>query len=241
MRPQSRDAVVEGCLRDCQPGMDAIHEPRIHGSAWYTLVDMAVAASAPKGVIEGHGTAPLGAAVRFTRAEYYALSRLLRPEDRYELLDGILYALTQPGPPHASTVAYLDFHLTHGLDRAKYLVKSENALEIDSLAEGTPQPDIAVVTMRADFYATRQPTGADAHLVIEVGDTERNPREKMRLYMRDGRIPLSWRIDIPGRCVEIWQPSDVENPLVILRGEQTFAFEGVVFAVSEIPALMASV
>ncbi len=112
----------------------------------------------------------------------------LDPEGRFELLGGIIYALSRvPGPPHASTVAFLDYHLSHGLDRAKYLVKSENALEINGI-DDTPQRDIAVVTMRADFYATSQPTGADAHLAVEVGDTERNSRAKMRNYMRDGRI-----------------------------------------------------
>jgi Uma2 family endonuclease len=196
---------------------------------------MTVAAPAPEGVIVGHGTAVVPA-VRFTRAEYYAVSEYLDPEGRFELLDGIIYALTAPGPPHASTVAYLNFHLTRGLDPERYHVRTENALEIDS-TPSLPHPDVAVVTMRADFYSTRQPTGADAHLVIEVGDTERNPREKMRLYMRDGRIPLAWRIDVPERCVEEWTPGNPHEPTRIWRGEQTFEFEGVIFAVSEIPAL----
>jgi len=196
----------------------------------------AAPAAAARGVIEGHGTAVVPS-LRFTRAEYYALSKLLRPEDRYELLDGIIYALTAPGPPHASTVAYFVYHLSR---RDSYLVKSENALEIDSPgAEGTPQPDVAVVPMRADFYATRQPTGADAQLVIEVGDSERNPRAKMSMYMRDGRIPLAWRIDIPNRCVEIWTPADPENPRDILRGDDEFEFDGISFTVSAIPALKA--
>ena len=49
--------------------------------------------------------------------------------------------------------------------------------------------------------------------------------------MRDGRIPNAWRIDIPNRCVELWEPSNTEEPIAILRGADEFGFEGVTFSV----------
>jgi Uma2 family endonuclease len=194
---------------------------------------MTVAAPAPEGVIVGHGTAPLGGAVRFTRAQYYAISEYLDPEGRFELLDGIIYALSPAKPPHAGTVTFFLNRLAVLVP--SYMLRSQDVLEIRP--EGEPQPDVAVVTPSEDFYSSRHPNGDDAQLVIEVGDTERNPREKMRLYMRDGRIPLAWRIDVPERCVEEWTPGNPHEPTRIWRGEQTFEFEGVIFAVSEIPAL----
>ncbi len=75
--------------------------------------------------------------------------------------------------------------------------------------------------------------------MIVVGDTERNPHDKMRAYMRDCRIPLAWRIDIPGRSVECWMPADPDHPTAVLYCNERFSFEGVDFAVSEIPALRA--
>ena len=102
-------------------------------------------------------------------------------------------------------------------------------LEIEP--DGSPEPDVAILFFRADYYATSHPTGADSPLVIEVGDTERNPRDKMRAYMRDGRIPQAWRIDIPNRCVELWRPVNVEQPIEILRGAEAFGFEGINFTV----------
>jgi hypothetical protein len=87
------------------------------------------------------------------------------------------------------------------------------------------------VRARDDYYARAHPHGGDADLVIEVGDTERNPREKMRAYMRDGRIPHAWRIDIPNRCVELWEPSDVGQPIALLRTADAFGFQGVTFTV----------
>lgn len=67
--------------------------------------------------------------------------------------------------------------------------------------------------------------------MIEVGDTEGNPREKVREYLGDGRIPHIWRIDMPSRCVERWEPSEREQPFQILRGADEFGFAGVTFTV----------
>jgi hypothetical protein len=72
------------------------------------------------------------------------------------------------------------------------------------------------------------------------GDTERNPRDKMRAYMRDGCIPNGWRIDIPNRCVELWEPSNVEQPIASLRGSEVFGFEGVTFTVDGTFAILES-
>jgi hypothetical protein len=49
--------------------------------------------------------------------------------------------------------------------------------------------------------------------------------------MRDGRIPNGWRIDIPNRCVELWEPSNVEQPIAILRGSDGFGYDGAMFTV----------
>lgn len=171
---------------------------------------------------------------RFNRAQYYEIAPYLDPSRRYELLNGTIYALSPANPPHAGTVKFFVTRL-HALDPGNFIVQSQDVLEIEP--DGSPEPDIAVIAARDDYYSMHHPNGGDAALVIEVGDTERNPQAKMRDYMRDGRIPLAWRIDIPGRCVEIWDPADTENPHVVLRGDQRFQFQGIVFAVNEIPAL----
>jgi len=171
---------------------------------------------------------------RFNRADYYEIAPFLDPSRRYELLNGTIYALSPAKPPHAGTVTFFVARL-HALDPGTYFVRARDVLEIEP--DGSPEPDVAVIATREDYYSTRHPNGSDAALVIEVGDTERNAQEKMRDYMRDGRIPVAWRIDIPGRCVELWTPTDTEGPRAILRGEDRFEFDGVVFTVNEIPAL----
>jgi Uma2 family endonuclease len=165
---------------------------------------------------------------RFSRAEYYAIADSLDPSRRYELLDGTIYAMSPTNPPHSGVVRFFANRL-RALDPTQYQISVQDTLEIEP--DGSPEPDVAVVRFRADYYATSHPTGDDAALVIEVGDSERNPREKMRAYMRDGRIPRAWRADIPSRCVELWEPSNVEGPIAILRGADEFGFEGVTFTV----------
>lgn len=73
-----------------------------------------------------------------------------------------------------------------------------------------------------------------AALVIEVGDTERKPREKMTEYTRAGRIRIAWRIDIPNRCVELWDQADVSEPVAILHGADVFEFANLTFTVDEV-------
>ena len=172
--------------------------------------------------------------VRFTRTQFYSIVDRLDPEHHYELLDGVIYIKPRSNPPHAGTVSYFLNRLATTLGLA-YQVRSQDGLEISP--DEAPEPDVCVLNASIDYYSTRHPNGGDAALVIEVGDTERNGQEKMRRYMRDGRIPLAWRIDIPERCVEIWTPADETNPRDILRGDDRFDFEGVTFVVNDIPAL----
>lgn len=168
---------------------------------------------------------------RFNREQFYAIAHTFDPELRYELLDGTIYQMSPAKPPHAGVVTFFENRFSV-LDRAKYLVRTEKTLEIEP--DGAPEPDIAVVNFRDDYYGAAHPCGADAKLVIEVGDTERKPREKMRAYMHDGRVPTAWRIDLPGRSVEIWRPANTEDPASILVGPDTFRFGEVTFTVDEV-------
>ena len=172
--------------------------------------------------------APVLHPYRFSRDEYYAIAGSLDPALRYELLDGTIYAMSPAKPPHAGIVDYF-LNRLRALDSTIFQLRSQSVVEIEP--DGSPEPDIAVLSFRPDHYATSHPDGHDAHLIVEVGDTERNPREKMRKYMRDGRIPNGWRIDILNRCVELWQLSDIEKSIAILHGADTFDFAGVTFSV----------
>jgi Uma2 family endonuclease len=168
-----------------------------------------------------------------TRAEYYAL-----PDSpgRTELLDGVIYDLAPARAPHAGVITFLLARF-HALDPTHFTLRSQDVLEINpvGLPEGAPEPDIAVLRFRETYYRDRHPDGADALLVIEVGYSERNPRPKMRSYMLDGRIPAGWRIDIPGRSIELWSPTLPDEPIAVLTEPLAAAvFEAVTVTVADV-------
>lgn len=71
----------------------------------------------------------------------------------------------------------------------------QNPVRLDRYSE--PQPDIALLHPREDFYATAHPGPADVLLIIEAADsTLRYDRDtKLPLYARYG-IPEVWLVDL---------------------------------------------
>ncbi len=118
----------------------------------------------------------------------------------------------------------------------EYALSVQDVLEIEP--DSAPQPDVAILRDRQDSYATRHPDGSDVLLVIEVSDAERNPRDKMRAYMRDGHVPRAWRVDIPSRTVEVWEPASPGEPVTVLRDADTLQFENVAFTAAELFAIL---
>jgi len=167
---------------------------------------------------------------RFSRTDYYAIAGSLDSSFQYELLDGTIYAVSPAKPPHAGVVKFLVKQM-----RAlpiEYALSVQDVLEIEP--DSAPQPDVAILRDRQDSYATRHPNGGDTLLVIEVSDTERNPRDKMRAYMRDGRIPRAWRVDIPSRTIEVWEPGSPDEPVKLLRDADALQFQNVTFTAAEL-------
>ena len=78
-------------------------------------------------------------------------------------------------------------------DRA--IVSVQNVLRL--LPRSVPQPDLALLVPRDDFYTTTHPQAPDVFLVVEVADTSlRYDRDrKMPLYARY-RIPEAWVVDV---------------------------------------------
>ncbi len=67
-----------------------------------------------------------------------------------------------------------------------------------------PQPDVALLRPRPDFYATATPTAADILLLVEVADTtlRTDLGRKARIYASGGVIEY-WVIDLNNRVVYV--------------------------------------
>lgn len=125
---------------------------------------------------------------------------ILPEESGWEVIDGFLLDKMTIGSRHASTVNRL-MQLLVSLLAGEATVTVQNPIHIDDYNE--PEPDIAILKYRADFYAEAHPTPADTLLVVEVSDsTILLDREvKLGLYAEAG-IPEVWLIDLKADAVE---------------------------------------
>jgi len=146
-----------------------------------------------------HATPDLPRRHRLTVDDYYRMAEvgILDAEARVELIDGEIIDMVPPGSSHAGTVAYLTQVLVRAVgDRA--IVLAQNPVRLSQYSE--PQPDLALLRPRDDFYRARHPQLDDVLLVVEVAATSlrHDRRKKVPLYERHG-IPETWLVDLGGR------------------------------------------
>ncbi len=153
---------------------------------------------------------------RFTADSYEQMIRagILKADDRVELIEGEIIEMSPIGERHAACVKRLLRLFTRNLgDRA--IVAVQDPIRLDDQSE--PQPDLAILKPRDDFYASGHPGPADILLLIEVADSSIDAdRGKLRLYARAG-IAEAWLVDLEKGRIEIHRKpgrkgySDVRN------------------------------
>ncbi len=131
--------------------------------------------------------------------DYYRMAEvgILDPDARVELIDGEIIDMAPPGSPHAATVNYLTQVFVRAVEgRANVVV--QNPVRLNKYSE--PQPDLALVRWRDDFYRERHPQPDDVLLIVEVAATSLryDRKKKVPLYERHG-IPEMWLVDVNGR------------------------------------------
>jgi Uma2 family endonuclease len=146
---------------------------------------------------------------RITVDEYYRMAEvgLLAPDARVELIEGEIIDMPPIGSSHGGVVNRLNRLLVQAIgDRA--IVSVQNPVRLSRSSE--PQPDLAVLRPRADFYEAAHPNPPDTLLIIEVSQTTfRYDRQiKVPLYARNG-VPEVWLIELPaGRIHFFRSPAD---------------------------------
>ncbi len=137
--------------------------------------------------------------------EYHRMGNaaVFEEDDRFELLDGELIALSPLGKDHCFAVRALNELLTLRF-AGRALVDVQNPLTLDRISE--PQPDLMLLRRRQDRYRPRLPAAQDVLLVIEVAESslryDRGP--KLRAYARNG-IPEVWVVNLVEGCVEVFR------------------------------------
>ena len=137
---------------------------------------------------------------RWTRQEYDRMieAGVLTPEDRVELIDGEILAMTPQGSPHATGVSLVHEALRAAIGSHVYIrVQLPLALGSDS----EPEPDVAVVAGSVRDYREAHPQSA--LLVVEVADTTLayDRDRKGSLYARAG-VPEYWIVNLVEARIE---------------------------------------
>ena len=141
--------------------------------------------------------------------DYYRMGEIgiLGPEERVELIEGVIVTMSPIGPVHAHIVDELNRLLVVAVGN-RAVVRVQNPVRLSDLSE--PEPNLALLRPRAGGYAKNHPTPADTLLAIEVSDStlDRDTRVKVPLYARHG-IPELWLIDVQReRLVAYREPVD---------------------------------
>lgn len=142
-----------------------------------------------------------------TVEEYHRMGEVgILPKKGQELIQGDIIEMSPIGSKHAATVEKLNDLIRKSL-RDKAMVRIQNPIIIGNHSE--PEPDIAVVKYREDYYAEKHPIPEDIFLLVEVADSsvdfDRNT--KASLYAA-AEIPQYWIIDLESNQIESYaQPS----------------------------------
>ncbi|MCC7370203.1 MAG: Uma2 family endonuclease, partial [Chloroflexi bacterium] len=159
---------------------------------------------------------------RFSSEAYHRLAEtgILPPDARVELIDGEILEMSPIGRRHKVCVDRLtNFFAPALVGRAIVRIQSSIVL-----ADGQePEPDVALLRFRPDFYASMEETPADVLLVVEVADTslEYDRRTKAPLYARFG-IPELWIADLTRERLLVYReptPQGYASTQVLAPGE----------------------
>src|SRR5437762_2153170 len=118
----------------------------------------------------------------FNVDEYHRMAEagIFGPCERLELIEGEIVQMSAPGVRHSGCVMCATYLFGRALGE-RAIVDVQNPVRLNRYTE--PQPDIAVLQYRADFYRQEFPTAKDTLLVIEVSQSS-------LMYDRDVKVPL---------------------------------------------------
>jgi Uma2 family endonuclease len=140
---------------------------------------------------------------RMTRVRYDRLvdAGIFGPDDRVELLDGLLIAREPQGRRHAAVVVLVRAALEKAFGRA-YHVREEKPIALDDQSE--PEPDVVVVPGTPRDYLDAHPSRPV--LLVEVAETSLaiDQLRKGSLYARAG-VADYWVVNLIEEVLEIYR------------------------------------
>lgn len=119
----------------------------------------------------------------------------------YELIEGEIVKKMTQGDFHIACINRLNRLFSRNCGD-EIIVSVQNAVIIGDISE--PEPDVALLKFREDFYSAGKATAEDVLLLIEVSDStvkyDRNV--KMRIYAEAG-VAEVWLVNLPRQILEV--------------------------------------
>ena len=181
---------------------------------------------------------PAVSSARHTVESYFALAEkgVLTPDDRVELLEGVIVAMSPHTPRHAWAITQVAEALRRAIDdRAVLRVQ----LPLVTGPDSAPEPDVFVAPGRREDYRNRHPTSA--LLVVEVSDSslQQDRLTKAAIYAA-GAVTEYWIVNLKEEHLEIFRNPDpgssrYRSTSIARRGERVelIPFPGTFVSVAE--------
>jgi Uma2 family endonuclease len=147
---------------------------------------------------------------KLTIEEYHKLGEagILHPNDRVELIDGLLVQMAPIGPEHQFILEKLNDVLSEQ-KKDRFKVGPGRPIPIPYFNE--PQPDMVLLGIDAGTRREHASPG-EIYLVIEISDTtvKYDSEKKLPAY-ESARIPEYWIVDIPAKALRVFRLNQEEK------------------------------
>ena len=132
-----------------------------------------------------------------------AAAGILTEDDRVELLEGKIIEMSPIGKRHAAMVKRLTA-LFYKLLGNEATISVQDPVIMGEFS--MPEPDVAILKYKPDYYEEELPTSSDVLLLIEVADSsyEKDQKVKNAIYAGAG-IPEYWIINLERDEVEVYR------------------------------------
>ena len=135
--------------------------------------------------------------------ERMAEAGILNEDDHVELIRGEIVQMAAIGSKHAACVKRFNAEFSSRL-QGRAIASVQDPIRLPSRSE--PEPDIALLRPRQDFYRNVHPGADDVLLLVEVADTslEVDRGVKLALYA-EAAIPDVWVTDLEAERIEAYR------------------------------------
>ena len=139
----------------------------------------------------------------FTVAEFLQMAEagVFDPDDRVELMDGIVLDMKPIRKPHGARISIVLQVLMDQIPR-NIMKYSRSTIRLDD--GSAPEPDIALLTPNASLDRENIPGAEDILLIIEIADSTlpRDRTDKARRYAQSG-IPELWILILASEEIKV--------------------------------------